>query len=182
MRETTIARNYADALLSLARKANDTDGWGRTIGEVADAVSGDATLRHFLESPRVSVTQKRELLGRAFQDRVPTLFLRFLQTVVTKGRQLLLPEIATEYRALLDEAEGRVHARVTFARPVSDAERDAVAAGLSKRLGKEVVPHVTINPEIIGGVVVRVGDQVMDGSVRRRMRLLRERLLRTTTA
>lgn len=177
MRDATIARNYAEVLLSLARKANDTDGWGRTITEVADAVSGDASLRVFLESPRVSVEQKNEILGKAFQDRVPRLFLRFLQTLVTKGRQMLLPDIAAEYRGLLDVAEGRVHAQVTFARAVSDAERDAVAQSLSRTLGKEVVPHVTIDPLIMGGVVVKVGDRVMDGSVRRRMRLLRERLI-----
>ncbi len=70
-----------------------------------------------------------------------------------------------------------MHAQVTFARPVSDAERDAVAARLSKTLGKQVVAHVTIDPQIVGGVIVKVGDQVMDGSVRRRLRLLRERLV-----
>ena len=182
MRDTTIARNYAEALLALARKANDTDGWGRTATEVANAVSADVTLRNFLESPRVSVARKQQILGKAFQDRVPTLFLRFLQTLVAKGRQMLLPEIASEYQALLDEAEGRVHAQVTFARPASDAERDAVTRGLSRTLGKQVVPHVTIDPAIMGGVVVRVGDRVMDGSVRRRMRLLRERLLNGTRA
>jgi F-type H+-transporting ATPase subunit delta len=177
MRDTTIARNYAEALLALADKANDTAGWGRTVTEVADAVSGDATLRHFLESPRVSAAQKREILEKAFQDRVPRLFLRYLQMLVTKRRQMLLPTIATEYRNLLDEQEGRVHAQVTFARPASDADREAVARGLSRTLGKQVVPHVTVDPSIIGGVVVKVGDRVMDGSVRRRLRLLRERLV-----
>lgn len=177
MRDTTIARNYAEVLLALARKANDVDGWGRTITEVADAVGGDVSLRHFLESPRVSAAQKKGIIAKAFADRVPTLFLRFLETLVDKGRQLLLPEIASEYRALVDETEGRVHARVTFARAVSDAERDAVAAGLSKTLGKQVVPHVVVDPAIVGGVVVRVGDRVMDGSVRRRLRLLRDRLV-----
>jgi F-type H+-transporting ATPase subunit delta len=177
MRDTTIARNYAETLLALARKANDIDGWGRTITEVADAIGGDVTLRRFLESPRVSASQKGEILSRAFQDRVPTLFLRFLQAVVTKRRQMLIPEIASEYRALLDEVEGRVHAQVTFARQVSEAERDSVAARLSKTLGKTVVAHVVIDPAIVGGVVVRVGDQVMDGSVRRRLRVLRDRLV-----
>ena len=176
MRETTIARNYADALLELARRANDMEGWGRMIQEVADAVNGDATLRHFLESPRIATEHKTDVLSKAFQDRMPRLFVRYLQILVTKGRQMLLPEIASAYRDLLDEAEGRVHAQVTFARPVSDDQRAAVAAGLSKLLGKEVVPHVTVDPAIVGGVVVKVGDRVMDGSVRRRMRLLRDRL------
>lgn len=177
MRETTIARNYADALLELARRANDQAGWGRMIAEVADAVSGDVTLRHFLESPRIAPAHKSDVLSKAFQDRMPRLFVRYLQTLVAKGRQMLLPEIAAAYRDLLDEAEGRVHAQVTFARPVSDEQRAEVAQGLTKLLGKEVVPHVTIDPAIVGGVIVKVGDSVMDGSVRRRMRLLRDRLV-----
>ena len=176
MRDTTIARNYAEVLLALARKADDAEGWGRTVREVADAVGADITLRHFLESPRVSAEQKGEILARAFQDRLPPLFVRFLRTLLLKRRQMLLPEIATEYHALLDEAEGRVHAQVTFARQPSDGEREAVSRGLSRTLGKQVVPHVSVDPSIVGGVVVKVGDQVMDGSVRRRLRLLRERM------
>ncbi|AHG91481.1 ATP synthase subunit delta [Gemmatirosa kalamazoonensis] len=177
MRDTTIARNYAEVLLALANKADDTDGWGRTVREVADAIGADVTLRHFLESPRVSAERKGEILARAFQDRLPPLFVRFLQTLLRKGRQMLFPEIATEYHTLLDEAEGRVHAQVTFARSPSEGERAAVTQGLSRTLGKQVVPHVTVDPAIVGGVVVRVGDQVMDGSVRRRLRILRERLV-----
>lgn len=177
MRDSTIARNYAEVLLTLARRANDTEGWANTVTEVADAVGADVNLRHFLESPRVSAEQKKGVLTKAFSQRAPATFVRFLQTLVDKRRQMLLPQIATEYRSLLDEAEGRVHAQVTFARPVPDDQRDAVARGLSKTLGKQVVPHVVIDPAIVGGVIVKVGDRVMDGSVRRRLRLLRERML-----
>jgi F-type H+-transporting ATPase subunit delta len=106
MRDATIARNYAEALLTLARKAEDPQGWGRMLMEVADAVQRDERLRLFLESPRISADQKNAVLARAFQDRYPRLLVRYLQTLVSKGRQLLLPTIATEYFSLLDEAEG----------------------------------------------------------------------------
>ena len=177
MRESTIARNYADALLSLARRAEDPQGWGRMLQEVADAVQQDEKLRLFLDAPRVSVAQKNAVLGRAFQDRYPRLLVRYLQTLVTKGRQMLLPQIATEYFSLLDEVEGRVHAQVTLAMPPSEADRLAIAAQLSRALGKTVVPHVSINPAILGGVIVKVNDTVMDGSVRRKLARLRQRLV-----
>jgi F-type H+-transporting ATPase subunit delta len=177
MRDTTIARNYADALLSLARKANDPRGWGRLIQDVADSLQGDRTLRLFLESPRVSPEKKNEVLAKALQDRAPRLFVRYLQTLVSKGRQMLLPAIATEYHGLLDELEGRVHAHVTVARPASDADREVITRQLTKTLGRDVVPHFAVNPAILGGVVVKVGDRVMDGSVRRRLGVLRGRLL-----
>ena len=177
MRDTTIARNYAEALLALARKAGDTTAWGTMIGDVADAIERDEKLRHFLESPRVSVDQKNAILGRAFQDRMPRVFVRFLQILVKNRRQLLIPHIAIAYRDLLDEVEGRVHARVTLASQPTDAEMAAIAQQLGKVLGKTVVPHVAVNPAILGGLVVRVGDRVIDGSVRRRLATLRNRLV-----
>ena len=177
MRDITIARNYADALLALARKAGDTAAWGRMIADVADAMERDASLRHFLESPRVDAAKKNEILGRAFQDRMPRLFVRYLQALVKNRRQMLIPAIAVAYRDLLDEAEGRVHARVTLAQEPSEAETAAIATQLGRSLGKTVVPHVSVNPAILGGVIVRVGDRVMDGSVRRRLATLRNRLV-----
>jgi len=177
MRDVSIARNYADALLSLARKANDLPGWGQMIADVADAVERDERLRHFLESPRVGAAQKNAILRKAFADRMPRLFVRFLEALVSHGRQLLIPEIASEYRNLVDEAEGRVHARVTVARQPSADDERLVATQLSRTFGKQVVPHFSVNPAILGGLVVRVGDTVIDGSVRRRLALLRQRLV-----
>ena len=177
MRDVTIAKNYAEALLALARKAGDTTGWGTMIADVADAVERDQSLRHFLESPRVDAAKKNAILARAFQDRMPRLFVRYLQALVTNRRQMLIPEIAVAYRDLLDDVEGRVHARVTLAQEPTDAETAAIAQQLGRALGKTVVPHVCVNPAILGGVVVRVGDRVMDGSVRRRLAMLRNRLV-----
>lgn len=177
MRDSTIAKNYAETLLELARRAKDLDGWGRMIMEVADALHADASLRLFLATPRVSAAAKNEILAKAFQDRMPRHFVRFLQTLVTNRRQALIPEIAEEYRTLLDDAEGRVHAHVTVARESSEDDKERIASELSRILGKTVIPHLTVNPEILGGVVVRVGDDIMDGSVRRRLAALRNQLV-----
>ena len=177
MRDETIAKNYAEALLTLARKANDTAGWGRMVGDVADAMERDAQLRRFLESPRVDASKKNAILMKAFADRMPRLFVRFLQAMVTNRRQMLIPTVAIAYRDLLDQAENRVHARVTLAKQPTDAETAAIATQLGRTLGKTVVPHVAVNPDIIGGIIVRVGDRVMDGSVRRRLATLRNRLV-----
>ena len=177
MRPATIARNYAETLLTLAQKAEDPRGWGKMISDVSAAMGSDITLRHFLESPRVSADQKKEILGKAFADRAPRLFVRFLQALVTNRRQMLIPRIATEYFSLLDAAENRVHADVTLAQQPTDEETARIAASLRKALGKDVVPHVRVDPSIIGGVVVKMGDTVMDGSVRRRLGILRKAML-----
>jgi F-type H+-transporting ATPase subunit delta len=177
MRETTIARNYAEALLELARRAGNAPGWAKLIRDVASGMEQDETVSLFLESPKISEAQKNEILAAALSDRVPRLFLRYLQTLVRKRRQMLIPEIATEYESLLDMHEGRVHARVTVARETSEGEVSSIAQQLSRVIGKTVVPHVTVNPEILGGVVVKIGDTVMDGSVRTRLTRLKGQML-----
>lgn len=179
MRQDTIARNYAEALLALATKAENREGFGAMIRDVANAMQQDATLWRFLESPRISADAKNKILSKAFGDRVPRVFLRFLQVLVGNRRQMLIPEVATEYASLLDEALGRVHADVTVATASGAVEADAVAQRLSTILGKQVVPHINVNPSILGGVVVKVGDTVMDGSVRRRLERLAQRMRAT---
>jgi F-type H+-transporting ATPase subunit delta len=131
----------------------------------------------FLESPRVAASEKNRVLALALESQVPLGFLRFLQALVKNRRQMLIPEIAIQYHALVDEAENRVHASVTVAREGDDAERNQIAARLSKIMGKEVVPHFFVNPQILGGVIVRIGDTVMDGSVRRRLATLKGKML-----
>lgn len=176
MRDSTIARNYAEALLALARKANALDAWGTMILGVSDAVKSDARLENFLAAPQISASQKNAVLEKAFGPVLPRLLVRFLQKLVDNRRQTLIPDIAVEYSNLVDEAAGRVHAQVMLAREATDADRAAIARILSERLGKTVVPHVQVNTSMLGGIIVKVGDTVMDGSVRKRLSMLRAQL------
>lgn len=177
MRDATIARNYAEALLELAQRAGDLRGWGDMLDQIAEAMESDRRLRVFLESPRVSAQRKNEVFQKAYGAQLPRNFLRFLQALVSHRRQMLIPEIAHAYHDLVDQVEGRVHASVTVARPPEEADQQLVSKQLSRVLGKEVVPHFHVNPGILGGVIVRVGDTVLDGSVRKRLATLRTKML-----
>jgi F-type H+-transporting ATPase subunit delta len=177
MRPVTIARNYAQALLALATKAGDLDGWGAAIDGVVTAMESDVRLRNFLAAPQVAAAQKKVVIGKAFSGTLPRNMVRYLQKLVDNRRQMLLPLIAIEYGNLVDEVSGRMHARVTVSRAATEADQTLIADRLSRAFGKTVVPHLSVNPEILGGVVVRVGDQVMDGSVRRKLKTLRTRVL-----
>ena len=177
MENPTVARNYAEVLAALANEAKDLDGWGTYMTEVADACTTDETLRAFLASPRVTVAQKAKIVGDAFGKRMPPKFVRFLQAVVMHRRQSLLHDIAIDYLSLVDEMTGRVHARVQVAREVSDARQHEIAKDLGRITGKKVVPHFTVQPRIIGGIIVKIGDTVMDGSVARRLASLRQKVL-----
>lgn len=177
MRDVSIARNYAEALYALGAKAGEAEAWGATIGALADAVSADRKLAQFLEAPQISAAEKNTVLGKALAGKAHKQLVLFVQKLVTNRRQMLLGEIAVEYHNLLDEKAGRVHARVTVARPYDAAATEALGKSLSAALGKTVVPHVQVDERIIGGVVVRVGDRVMDGSVKRKLGKLRDALV-----
>jgi F-type H+-transporting ATPase subunit delta len=181
MNASTIGRNYAEALLSLARKDEEIEEYGALLDGIATAMRDDQTLRTFLESPKLAASHKIEIIEKALGRRVPRLFLRYVETVIQKRRQMLIPQIAAEYHALLDEAENRLHANVTVAREPSEPEREAMARQLSRLFGKRVVPHINTNPAILGGLIVKVGDTVMDGSVRHRLSVLKQRMLSTVT-
>ncbi len=178
MHSSAISRNYAEALLALATRDDARDAYGALINGLADVLEKDATFRSFLEAPQVSEGQKSEVLGKALADRAPVHFVRFVQKLVSNRRQMLLAEVAQEFNDLRDAEEGRVHARVTVARALNEADTAALAEALGKALGKVVVPHVAVNAAILGGVVVRVGDTVMDGSVSHRLERLRARMLK----
>ena len=177
MRSATIARNYAQVLLALATKANKVDAFAALISGVAEAVRTDPILDRFLRAPQVSEAAKRDVLRKALSGKAPPTFVRFMEKLVSNRRQMLVPEIAIEFANLVDEAEGRVHATVTVARKPADGEAAALSKRLSQALGKEVVAHLAVNPAILGGVIVRIGDTVMDGSVRRRLGALRHALV-----
>src|SRR5919198_5083752 len=127
MRQSTIALNYAEALLELAKRAKDLRGWGTLIQSIADAVQRDHKLRLFLETPRVATATKIEILRKALSDRAPSSFVRFVESVVRHRRQMLIPEIAQQYIDLVDQAENRMHAHVTVAQEADEKTRRLIA-------------------------------------------------------
>jgi len=179
VRTEIIARNYAETLLALAER----HGGRATVDEFLAAAEAlaelarDPRVREFLASPRISAEARKEALRGALQGRVPELFLRFVMVVVDKRRQRLLGEIAGQYRALVDELSGRVRVDVEISHAPDPALQADIGNALARRLGKTVFPTFRVNPELLGGMVVRVGDTILDGSVKSRAQGLRRRLL-----
>ncbi len=177
MREATVSRSYAEALLELGERHGARAAFADGMAALSEVLESDPRVRVFLESPAVDLDTKKQVLRRALEGRVPQLFLNFVLIVLDKRRQRLLPAIAREYRALLDEAEGLVRAEVTLAHEPDERMEEEIAGELTRLLGKRVLPAVRVDPAILGGIVVRFGDRVLDGSLRRRLRGLRRRML-----
>ncbi len=175
MRTETIARNYAEALFDLGEPGGHTNRYAELIDGVAGAVETTPEIQAVLMSPRVPKSAKARLLSEALEG-APREFVLFLQALVKRGRQRHLRDIATEYQALLDIKHNRVRAGVTLARPADESLQRDIQAALSRQLGKEVIAAFHVDPEILGGTVVRVGERIHDGSVRRRMTKLRRLL------
>ncbi len=177
MRTETIARNYAEALFELAERAGQQDRYADLIDAVAAAVETIPKVKAVLMSPRVPKAEKARFLGEALKQ-APREFVLWLQAVVKRGRQKILREIAIAYQALLDQKLNRVRASVTLARKPDDKLKALIEEKLSQQLDKEVIAAYLVDPEILGGTIIRVGDRVLDGSVRRRMTKLRRQLIR----
>lgn len=180
MRDETVSREYAETLFALAERHEGIAAFGRGVDLVAALLDQDPDFRLFLETPRIEADDKKALVQRVFQGELPAQLVNFLLVTIEKRRQRLLRQIAQHFRALVDEKEGRAHVEVTVARPVDDATLAVLTRRLSEMLGVTAVPHVKVVPEILGGVVVRTGDTIYDGSVRRQLNGMRRRLLKAT--
>lgn len=176
MRPVSIARNYAEALFEVGERSRRTALYADMLEAVAGAISTSPRVQAVLMSPRIPKAAKSRLLAESLKD-APNEFVRFLQAVVKRGRQALFPAIATEYLALLDIKLNRVRAGVTLARTPDEALKKRIVEQLSAVMGKEVIARFEADPALLGGMVVRVGDRVFDGSLKRRMTVLRRRLL-----
>jgi F-type H+-transporting ATPase subunit delta len=178
--ETVVARSYAEALFELGEKHGAHEEFARGFELMARLLASDSRIGTFLGTPKIAVQQKQQALRTALAHQVTPLFLNFVMVLVRKRRQRLLGTIGEAYGELMDESRGRVRARVTLAHEADATLRDRITAELERLTGKTVVPAITVDPDILGGIIVRYGDHIMDGSLRRRLLTLRRRLVEAT--
>ena len=178
MSAAAVAHNYAETLLELAARDGQEERYGELLATVAGLFIDLDIFRSFLDTPGIPMAEKQQALREVLSGQVPPLFINFLLVVVDKRRQRSLPAIEEAYRDLLDKRAGRVHATVRLAFEPDDELRAQIVSALSERLGANVVPHFLEDETLLGGVIVRVGDRVMDGSLRRRLDDLRSGLIR----
>jgi F-type H+-transporting ATPase subunit delta len=178
VRSESIARNYAEALFVLGEKSGRSAQYADLLDALAAAIAGSPRVQATLASPKVPKPVKARILTGAL-GAVPAEFLHFVAAVVKRGRQALLGEISQAFLALVDVKFNRVRPVVTVAREPDEALRTLIKSELETRWKKEVLPVYQVEPEILGGVVIRLGDRVLDSSVQRRLVRLRRQLLRS---
>src|SRR5207244_2481013 len=177
MAEPSVVRRYARALFDTANRSGMVEQVENDLKTVDQVLRIIPRMLRALRAPTIAASRKQELLDRAFGTRIGPLAMRFLKLVVQRRREDILSNVYLEYHRLANEARGILPVQVTAAVPLSDPERESLAQSLHARTGKQIVLQVSIDPGILGGLVLRMGDTVLDGSVRTRLEQLRARLL-----
>ena len=176
--DTRVAKRYASALFHAGRRLGKTEAVQADLDGLVLLWQQTPALRHAMESPLVPPERKHGLMRRALEGKVDPLTLGFLDLLVEKRRESILPEVREEYLRQADAARGLIRAHAQVAVPIDDGQRAALVAGLERRTGKRIELTVETSPAVLGGVLVRMLDTVIDGSVRGSLERLRERMLR----
>jgi F-type H+-transporting ATPase subunit delta len=170
------ARRHAQAAFQIALEQKELDIWRGDLEQISEAVK-EPLLFAFLESPKIPFTEKARVLSQRLEG-VNPLAMNLAYLLVAKGRLGIVEDMVFEYERLVDEHRGIAHAEVATAVPLDPEEKDKLTSRLSALMGKEIVVTTRVDPSIIGGLIARVGDKLIDGSTKSRLLALRENLVR----
>jgi len=174
MARRVYAKRFAQAVFEIALERKELDRWQSDLKKVA-SLGEDATLISLLQDPRLHFDSKAELLSERLGDINP-LALNLVYLLITRGKLNMVGDIADEYQRLLDGYRGIERAEVTTAIPLDDEDKQRLAEYLGAAVGKKVVLKPEVDARLIGGIVARIGDKLLDGSTRSKLAALREEL------
>jgi F-type H+-transporting ATPase subunit delta len=178
-RDAALARRYARALKALAAEESRLEPVAGELARFEQLLDASDELRAALTRPWIRTAAKRAIVVRVAERlELSPLVRKFLALVAQRRRLGQLPDILAAYRALVDDAAGRVRARVRSAATLTDADRAAIRERLSRRLGKTVLLEAEVDPALLGGFVAEVGSRIVDASLRGQLRALREQITR----
>lgn len=174
-----VARVYAQALSDLGEDEGSLPRIADDLHALRALYETDAKFREFFASPRLDPPTKKRVLSELLSEKIGRPAMGLLHVLVDKQRETLLDNIADEFDRYRDLREGRLHVHITAARPVDEDQLDVIRSRLEKVTGKKILAHVRIDQRVLGGLRIKVGDKVIDGTLRRRLRQLRHALVPT---
>jgi len=176
MSNNLIARRYAGALYEEAEKVSALKAVDEDVSLIRESLDGAPELVRFFGSPVISRDKKSSTITALFESRIHKLTLNFLLLMVEKRREQLFPDVVRAYQSLRDHQMGMVQVTARVAKTVDDEEKEALVEILEARLGKKVRLDIQVDPSLVGGIVVKIGDTVYDGSFVNQLKSLRARL------
>ena len=181
MTENVVARRYAKALFAVAQKGGDgdLDAYGKDLAGLADVLVTAPEALGFFKNPTFNANEKKAVLGDLLAKlSVKPTVKNFCDLLADKDRLPVLPAIAEVYKKMLEDAQGVVAGSLVTAVELPAARQAAIKDELSKKAGKTLVLDFAVDPEILGGVVLKVGDKVLDASLRAQLHILKEQIKR----
>jgi F-type H+-transporting ATPase subunit delta len=175
MPKKAYGRRYAQAVFEIALEKKELERWQTDFEKIVDAI-GDDTFLAALESPKIKINDKSRLLSRRLRGISP-LALNLVLMLISRGAIGMIGDIAEEYRRLLDAYHGIQTAEVVTAIPLDDRDKDRLATRLGTLVGSKVVLKPEVDPDIIGGIIARVGGKLLDGSTRSKLAALKRELV-----
>lgn len=171
-----VAGRYAEALYDIASKQNLVDTIEAELKAVEVILAENTDLQKVLYHPQITAADKKELLNQLFKGKVSDVTGNFLALLVDRRREAFFGDIVAEFVSLANVVRNIVAAQVASAVELNDKEKGNLDQILAKLTGKKVQTSYAVDPSLIGGVVVRIGDKIIDGSIKTRMATLKERL------
>ena len=168
---TTVARPYARAVYQQATETSSVDSWGDALSLMA-AVASDAAMTEVLDNPQLGKEQKGELLLKVIADKLNQQQINLIKLMAENGRLKALPEVVDQFEVFRAEAEGMIDAEAVSAFPLSDEQEQAIAATLKTKLGRAITLTTSTDESLIGGVVIKAGDIIIDGSMKSQLESL----------
>ncbi len=175
--QTATLTSYAQALLELADARQITPAVGDDLASIAQLIGEDATFGKYLADPTVGVAEREGVIERTFGGRVDGLLLSFLKLLNSRNRLGELPGVARAFKTLLDARSGNANVQVTVSQSLPPDELEAVRQQISSKIGKNAVVTQTVDESIIGGLILRIGDSLIDGSVKTQLETLKRRMI-----
>jgi F-type H+-transporting ATPase subunit delta len=175
-RPTTAARRYAEAAFEIARRDGTLDRWGDDLRLAAEVVT-QPDVAPVVDSPAIPFTARREILAKLLASRISPQAFNLTVLLARRGRLSAVPAVAAEYKRLVDREHGVVTATVSSAVPLEPAELEAIGARVRETTGSRAEITAVVDPGLIGGLTVRIGDRLIDASVRGRLERLRDRIV-----
>ena len=176
-----IGETYANALVGFGQQNGNTETLLEQLGGVVEVLGGVPKLNAMLQSPGIGAAEKMRLMEKAFGGKVDGKLMNFLKIVLGKGRFDCVPAIFQSAEKIFDVLSGRVQASVTTAEPIEDSVRQRIESNLSKKLDKQIQLEAIVDPNVIGGMVIRIGDTVYDGSVKNQLSQVRNRAIKSAS-
>jgi F-type H+-transporting ATPase subunit delta len=172
-----VAVSYARALLELANESNATDATAQELADLQTLVDTVPGFAEYLADPSIGTTERNSIIDKVFKGNVSDLTARFLGVLVEHGKGGLLPHITTAFTALLQAQRNIIEVDVHVAQRLDQDQLDQVRQRVGAALNKEAVIHQYVDESLIGGLVLRVGDQLIDGSVKAQLTQIRQQML-----